>query len=220
MNQQYKQTRRTEARATKRQRSAAMRVAAKRQHEKMQEERDEKISPAAQRNAVVDATGAVLRGPRVVPDGVTFIRSNPIRRMYEIGKGKGDAALIRKHHWETAERLQWAREHGQHVGQVPSSLGERVAGAITTGWISDTKLKALGYQTRMGWEFAGASVFLGALWPIVERIALDGADVATVAVETCRSPDVTRGYLVAALDRLVEYYRTIDAPPRLRRIVL
>ena len=197
-----------------------MRRAAEQERARKEEDRQEAISPAAQRNAVVDATGAILRGPRVVPDGVTFIRSNPIRRMYEIGKVKGDAALIRKPHWEAAERLQWAREHGQHVGQVPSSLGERVAGAIVTGWISDTKLKALGYQTRMGWEFAGASVFLGALWPIVERIALDGADVATVAVETCRSSDVTRGYLVAALDRLVEYYRTIDAPPHVRKVVL
>lgn len=220
MNQPDKTTRRTEARTSKRQKSAAMRRAAEQERARKEEDRQEAISPAAQRNAVVDASGSVLRGSRVVPDGITFIRSNPIKRMYEIGKGKGDAALIRKPHWEAAERLQWAREHGQHVGQVPSSLGERVAGDVTTGYISDTKLKALGYQTRMQREFAGALIFLGALWPIVARIALDGADVVTVSVETRRSPDVTRGYLVAALDRLVEYYRTIDAPPHVRRVVL
>lgn len=185
-----------------------------------QEQQDEAIAPAAQREDVV-AGGAVVRGARLQRDGVTFIRSNPVRRMYERGRGKGETATVRKAHLDACERLVRAWEDGAAgIGSVPSLLGERTAAMPQTGYISDQRIASIAYQTNARDEFVAAIEFLGALWPVVKRVVLDAADLAVWAQETRQPPDRAAGYLQAALDRLVEFYQRRDMNRRGRmRIV-
>lgn len=93
-----------DTRATKRVRSAELRRAAKAEAARRQEERDEAISPAIQRTAVLDASGAVLRNPvgavvAVLPDGTVLreaLRGPDGAVMREAGAGVLRAARVQR----------------------------------------------------------------------------------------------------------------------------
>lgn len=179
-----------------------------------QEQQDETIAPAAQREDVV-AAGGVVRAARVERDGVTFVRSSPIARMFRRGQAKGEAATVRQAHLEACERLQRAWEDGaQGIGSVPSLMGERTAQMPQTGYLSDQRIASITFQTNARDECIAAIEFLGALWPVVRRVVLDGADLAIWAHEMKQTPDRAAGYLQAALDRLVEFYQRRDRDRR------
>src|SRR3954463_3321680 len=46
-----------------------------------EEARAEQLAPQVQRNDVLDAAGRMVRGARLVKDGVTFVRSNSIQHL-------------------------------------------------------------------------------------------------------------------------------------------
>jgi hypothetical protein len=75
------------------------------------EQREEDLAPSSQRHAVLNADGDILREARVRRDGITFIRSSPLRHMLARGEKRaerGEMAVIELRHVQAAERLQTA----------------------------------------------------------------------------------------------------------------
>lgn len=188
-----------------------------------EEERQEKIAPAAQRQPVLAPDGTVLRAARVEPDGKAFRVSNPIRALVRRGEtrsasGGGQHPMIHAGHATAAERLSLAwEEGGRGVGKGASNYGERSSGTLTSGSISDATLAALAYQNRKRSEFLLAKRWLGSLWGIIEAVALAGMDVTAWAKRERKDARAAVGFLAAALDRLVEFYERMDAPPPKRQ---
>lgn len=186
---------------------------------------DEEIAPAAQRHAVITADGEIYRVPRVERSGLTFKRSNPVHHL----RARGTCT---KAHERAADRLaQVWEDGGRGVGRGAALYGERTSGTPQSGWISDHVLAQIGYQNRCRAEFAGAHTWLGALFGVLQAVVLDGIDVTAWAqIETERRQreaillghdvplpmDRNRGvgYLLAALDRLVEFYAALDRAKR------
>ena len=170
---------------------------------------DEEIAPAVQRHGVVTEDGEVYRVPRVERLGLTFKRSNPVHHL--VARGTCTRA-----HERAADRLARAWEDGgRGVGRGAAPYGERTSGTPQSGWISDQVLAQLGYQNRCRAEFAGAQTWLGALFPAVQAVVLDGIDLtAWTTLAGHPNAQVARGYLVAALDRLVEFYEAVEAARR------
>jgi hypothetical protein len=176
-----------------------------------EEEKAEAIAPAAQRKDITNAAGEVVYAARLQRDGVTFIRSNPIKRMYELGKNKGPKATVKEKHLAAVVWLVRIWEDGaEGIGSVPSLMGERTSRSVTTGWISPHVLEALNRQIRARDQFAAAQTWLGSHWPCIRRIALEGADVAVWADETGRNRDKALGFLEGALERLHEVYTRLE----------
>lgn len=149
-----------DTRATKRARSAELRRAAKEDAARRQEDRDETISPAIQRRAVLDASGAVLRNPNgaviaTLPDG-TVLR--------EALRGP-DGALMRE---AGAGVLRAARVQRDGAGfnrtDVLSHMAAEINEAREAGTTSmfSTAHFAAAKRLRAAWDAAGDGVGLGA----------------------------------------------------------
>jgi hypothetical protein len=179
----------------------AARVAAEADRARKVEAAAEDIAPASQRHPVVSA-GLVLREARLVPDGVTFRRASPLSAM--------SRSSITPPRERAADRLLRAWEDGgQGVGVGAVQYGERTSGEVTTGWISDGVIAKLAYQTRCRDEYAAAMVSLGSSAPIVRAVVLEGVSVDMWSLRNagdCPNAQVARGYLLAGLDRLVDFY--------------
>lgn len=212
-------TKRTDTRTARRTKASELRRAAKAEAARRQEAIDEAIAPAIQRHAVLDASGAVLREARVQRDGVSFVKSNPIRHLVARWKAREDDGvrpLITAKHLEICERLCVAwQEGGEGIG-VGASDYERMGqsrGSASPDF-SPQLLARMRHQRRQKAIFDGAMTWLGALSGVVRRVVVDGADLTVWGIETDTPRNAAVGYLSAALDRLQEYFAALDAMER------
>lgn len=174
-----------------------------------EEERQEKIAPAIQRFAVT-AGGVVLRGARVEPDGLAFKRSNPVQHLVRRHSESANP-LVTDPHLIASERILISWETGaEGIGTGASNYGERSGGTPQTGYIADAVLRTLNRQIAARDEIAAAQAFLGALWPCVHAVVIRGVDITSWSTTTGLNRHAAVGYVVAALDRLVEFYRGRD----------
>ena len=165
---------------------------------------DEELAPGVQRRVITDAAGNAYRMPTVVRDGVTFKRASPISHLVNCG----GATFA---HGKAAERLARAWEDGgRGVGKASGGYGERTATTPQTGYISDVAIAAIAYQTRCRLEYAAAQTYCGGLFSALQRVALEGIDITAWGREKGWEQRVAKGYVVAALDRLVEFYAAMD----------
>jgi hypothetical protein len=72
-------------------------------------------------------------------------------------------------------------------------------------------------QVAQRMEIDVIRVWLGALWPCMEAIALRGMSMAAWADKAKMGRNAAPGYLLAAMDRLLEYYRMKDTEPERRQ---
>jgi hypothetical protein len=204
---------RQSTRTIARQRAADMRRAAKAEAAQRQEARDEAIAPAIQRNAVLDGSGAVLRAPRVERDGVAFIRVAPLAWMaanVKRAEDDGTEALFTREHVKCATRLSQAWEAvGEGVGLGASDWGS-LRGSRGTAPVTPAGHSALVAQVAQRIEIEAARTWMGSAWPCLFDIALGGMSPAAWAAKMGKNRQVGAGYLLAALDRLAEYYRARD----------
>jgi hypothetical protein len=139
------------------------RQAARRRAEQ-QEARDEAIAPRAQRLPVLGRDGEIVRGARVEPDGVVFIRRNPIKTMVARGQNK-ENPLLSKRHADAADRLLTAWETaGAGVTFGVANYGGRLSGTPQTGTISDGVLHGINRQIDARRELEAVKTVLGARW--------------------------------------------------------
>ena len=173
-----------------------------------EEARQEAAVPAAQRVPVLDVAGAVLRRPRVEaePTG-TFVRTSPLARLALV-----QPAITVRHVVVAARLLRAWEDGGGGVGIGASNYGERVGGGVAKSGVSDAILAALGRQNRADAEFRAAQRWLGSSWPVVRGVVLEGQSVTYWSGK--RVPAIDRemgmGLLVAAMDRLREFYAALD----------
>jgi hypothetical protein len=168
-----------------------------------QEARHEAIAPAAQRKPVLDTAGNVVRRAMIEPDGLAFKRSSPLCHL------AARQSAITRAHLEAAVQLMRAWEDGgRGVGMGSSNYAERTSGTPQSGYIADSVLASLGQQNRAKAEFLAAHARLGALWPVIQGIVLDGMDLTTWAAQAPQGFNRLNalGYLIAALDVLVAFY--------------
>lgn len=188
-------------------RRAAERAAALAQAAAQAEEtRAEGVAPAIQRKPVLAPSGAVLRHPRVEPDGLAFKVSNPVARLVRLG-----SSAITAEHAVAAARINRAwEEGGRGVGMGASLYGERTSGGSEAGALSDRVLAVLGRQTAARDECVAAQAWCGRLWPAIVAVVLNGTDVTAWGVAIGLDRKVALGRVGAALDRLVEFYEGRD----------
>jgi hypothetical protein len=200
-------------RTIRRTRAADLRRAARAEAARRQEERDEAVAPAAQRNAVLvasvdpdtgEAIQVTLRAARVQRDGVAFIRADPLRCLVDSAVKGG---MFTAQHVAAAKRLitSWD-EVGDGVGLGASDWGS-LRGSRGTAPTEPAGHSSLVAQVAHRMEIEAAHAFIGALWPCLEGIMLRGMSIATWSARANLNRAATSGYLMAALDRLVEFYR-------------
>ena len=192
------------------------------------EQRDERLAPAAQRRPVVavsSATGDVimLRGPRVERAGYGFVTSSPMRNLWSRGRRRDTAATVAvprvtDQHLACAERLLRSWNLTAEGVSVPGGFTfDRIGGAPSTGYISPAVLHAVNEQLQHFREWRAARAFLGPpLWDAILNVALLGRDVKSWANSKHWHEVAATGYLIAALDRLVEFYVAITPKNRPR----
>ena len=159
-------------------------------------------APAAQQNAVV-ADGQVVRLPRVRLDGVVFIRSNPIAHLYARGsanRAQRDAAARFERSWEEGGR-------GVGPGSSLADIGTRGSAAPQTGVIPEPLLARLRYQIGQQQEFEAAVRWVGAAQAkCLRAVVLEGRPINAWAAAEKRDRQEAKGYVLASLDRLAEFY--------------
>lgn len=185
-----------------------------------QERQDEKMVPAVQRKPILAADGSVLYHPRLERDGLTFIRSNPVRRLAAVGRRRtkvGMAPTIEPAHERASDRLlaTW-NIAGETVTAGTANYGERASGTPTSGYISEALLGAIATQRRAMVEIDAAKTWLGPLWPIIYDVVIRGMDVTAWAEAHRKREEAMTGYLAAALDKLVQFYTSADRPAKMR----
>lgn len=166
----------------------------------------ELLAPAAQRHAVM-ANGEVIRHARAVPDGISFKRSSPVRHMAKHGGLDSD-------HVRAADRLSTAWETGGgSIGMGASQYGERTSGTPNmSGMLAEGVLNAVRAQNLARDEVVAAARALGGGFNVVRSVVLEGLDVAAWGrLHGGKNCQVAKGYLLAALDELVSFYRRLDA---------
>ena len=182
------------------------------------EKADERLAPAAQRKPVLAPDGTVLYHPRLERDGVIFKRCSPLTNAVQRGASRTEAGLTATSRHDpprAADRLSSAgRDAGEGIHVATSSYGERAGGTPQTGFISDGVLAAVAHQRRASIEIEAAKTWLVALWPVIHDVALRGMDMAAWAEAKRFDTKAGPGYISAALDRLVEFYREKQAPNR------
>lgn len=209
-------------RSARRARAEELRRAAKAEAARLQEEADEKLAPAVQRNAVMASaidseTGqrisVVLRAARVQRDGVTFSRADPLKHIDVIAEKGG---MFTKQHVHAAKRLvtSWD-EVGDGIGLGASDWGS-LSGSRGTVPTIPTGYSSLMAQVAQRMEIDAARTWLGALWPCVEDVALRGMSLSAWGTKAGIGRNAAPGYLLAALDRLVEFYKAREAEPARR----
>ena len=167
-----------------------------------EEVRQEGIAPAAQRKAVVDASGDVIRQARVEKDGLAFKRSSPLCHLFKLH------SVSIKQLAAGARLLQAWEDGGRSVGMGASNYGERTSSNPQSGWLAESVRVALAAQNKARDEFLAAAQFCGGLFPILQGVVLDGMDVTAWCRIRGGGMDRERGVVVLreALDRLGEFY--------------
>lgn len=199
-------------RARKRAETEARRAAYEKAEAERQERLAELIAPKVQREAVVTADGAIVRAPRVERDGLTFKRSTSLHHLAKRSEGM-ESPTIRPDHIRAATRLIQAWElGGEGVGLGASNYGERLGGGA--GGTPGGRIISLQIEARQ--EIGAVQAFLGALWPAIYAVVIRGSDVTSYAAAMKKRREVALGYVEAALDRLVEFYRPKPAPESIK----
>jgi hypothetical protein len=65
-------------------------------------------------------------------------------------------------------------------------------------------------------EVNSARIYLGSAWPCIFRVALEGVAISAWADNVHVNRSVALGFLIAGLDRLVEFYTAVERPPNAR----
>lgn len=162
----------------------------------------EQLAPAAQREAVTDASGAVLRGPRVAIAGNRAFRALPT---HKLTRPQIRALLRFRQDWDEV-----GTGVGVGVANLNSSHGHRTAWSAPPG--QDALVRQLATRKRL----EGAVEALGAFTGMAHRVLLDGIPVSAWAAETDTTIADAFGQLHAALNRLVAYYDTEPDRPHPR----
>jgi len=220
-----------ELRKIARDNAAKKRKEAKDKADALREEADEMLAPAVQRNAVMTkaidpetgkSVGVVLRAARVQRDGIAFIRASPLAWMVaniERAELLGTEVSFSRDHIKAAARLATAWDAiGEGVGLGASDWGS-LRGSRGTAPMTPAGHSALVAQVAQRMEIEAARTWLGALWPCLFDIALGGMSPAAWAVKVKMDRKAGSGYLRAALDRLVEFYREREVEPKRRQKV-
>lgn len=184
---------------------------------KIQQEQRDAIVPAAQRHDVMvidPATGkptqTVLRAARVKRDGAAFVRVNPLRNMAEAinrAARDGTACAFSASHFLATRRLVAAWDLvGEGVGLGASDWGS-IKGARGTAPTTPAGHHALLAQVEKRREIDAVTVALGAaMWGAVRDMLLSGMSPTAWAAKVGLHHAAAQGYLLAALDRLVEVF--------------
>jgi hypothetical protein len=170
-----------------------------------EEARQEAIAPAAQRKAVVDASGDVIRQARVEPDGLAFKRSSPLCHLFK----RGSISIVQLA--AGARLLQTWEDGGRSVGMGASNYGERTSSSPQSGWLAESVRAALAAQNRSRDEFMAAAHYCGPAFPILEGVVLDGMDVTAWCKRRAGGMDRERGVFILrqALNKLDEFYASL-----------
>ena len=155
----------------------------------------EAVSPRQVRIAVVDGD-RWLRGPTVsVVDGIP-------RRVTGLDSEPTDALRLPRKLRDAADRLRadWVDVgSGVSAGVVdPTRVGGRGSG--------DGPHLALLRQVAARTRLDAALLYVGAFGPCVSRVVFDGIPVTRWALETGRTNEAARGWVVAALERVAAFY--------------
>lgn len=205
-------------RAAKRAASAQRRKEAQLAAARLQEQKDEDLAPAVQRQAITrrvydEETGRdveqIIQAPRLERAGVGFIRSDPIKHLAARGEARterGEVAIIDGRHVKAANRLRslWDAV-GEGIGVGASDWGRlpSMRGTVPTEQGGHTALLA---QVKMQSELEACAAFLGGAWPCVRDIALRGVTVDSWSGRMGWDRSISTGYLRAGLDRLIEHF--------------
>jgi hypothetical protein len=208
-----KPTTRTDARVHRKMLAAERRRQVARTKAAMEEAKDEAGAPAAQRKAVLDGDGNVVRGPRVMRDGIVFIRSNPVKHLLARSQNK-EFPTIRKIHSDVAEKLRTAYEEGgSSITAGTSSYQERASTTPQTGYIADAIIASVTRQRNARIEVQAVKEHMGSLWDALFEFVIVGRDIGSIAAARHWRPEMMTGFIVASLERLVSFY----SPPVERR---
>lgn len=208
--------RRANARATRKSLAAERKRLAREAKKRADEEKAERVAPKVQREPILGRNGEVIRGARLEVDGLYCRKSNPIRRMRKMNEQK-DAPLITKAHETASERLLLAWYHAETISSGTSNYGEYSPGSSDCGIIADRVLSMVNEQISARREVQMVSAHLGALWPIIHAVIIRGIGPSAWGEACGMAPNVSTGYLAAALDKLVEVYTPKrDRPQRIR----
>lgn len=197
----------------RREQAAAARAAA--------EARAEQLAPHIQRVIIYARDGVtVLRGPRVEQQGVSMVRSNPVKRLAARSRNK-EFATVTEAHVVAAGRLlvDW-EEGGGGISFGCANYTERTSNTAQPGRISDAVIASISQQTTARHEVARVQEELGALWPVIHAVVICNIDPYAWGEPQGFNAHVSIGYTVAALDMLVRCYqpREVYRPQRIRAI--
>lgn len=186
-----------------------------------QEEADEAIAPAIQRQPVLDASGDVLRAARVERDGVAFVRSSPLSQIAaRMEKGESN---FRPEHLIAARRLAMSWETvGLGISPASIDLGmpratRSKAPATPPGHL------ALVAQVDQQRELHAVCAYLKGVspsWPCLHAIIIRGLSPTAWAKEFHIEAKSASGVLWMSLSLLVRIYADIDpkVPPTRHRL--
>jgi hypothetical protein len=180
-----------------------------------EEARAEQLAPQVQRITVYARDGkTVLRGPRVEQQGVTMIRSNPVKRLAARSRSK-EFPTIGEAHVTAADRLltDWEEGHGS-IGHGCMNYAERTSTSNTPGSISDAVIAAINTQTDARDNIVRVQERLGALWPVIHAVVICNVDPSAWGEAQGMNPHISVGYVVAALDLLVRCYQPREREQR------
>jgi hypothetical protein len=196
--------RRRLARQRQRQRQREARVAAAIAAAERQEIADEKIAPAVVRHPVVDGSGRVLTGARVV-----VIDGRPQPAQFGIGVDPDPlVALARKSRQILPAHIAAAQQLRADWRLVGSGLGFGASDYLRSGGRGDGygRHRAMMAQIEARARLDGALAYIGAFAPMVSTVVLDCVPLSAWARAAGKSPADAIAWIVAALTRLSAYY--------------
>ncbi len=214
-NRQSRDSRRQIAREKAREQARIARQEAARR----QEVADEAIAPASQRLPVLGPSGDVLRAPRVVRDGVAFVRANPLTFLE--AKAERGGSMFKPEHFAAAKRLATTWEVvGTGVGPRGIDLASPKA---TRSSAPDTPAQhgALIKQVAMQKELQavyGRLQGTGIVWECLKAVVLEGLSPSAWAEQIGTHPKEVSGILLGSLAYLAGIYDDLNPPePPVRR---
>jgi len=124
------------------------------------------------------------------------------------GKRRESAGLepnIGERHLRAVQRLSRAWEVSQTITAGVSLYGQRVVGAIESGYLSDARIELVNRQIAAAREIATCRLAMGVLWPIIEAVGLKGQTLKAWSLIEGIDEEPAAGFLRAALDVLVAW---------------
>lgn len=172
-----------------------------------EEARAEKLAPQVQRVAVFARDGVtMLRGPRVEQQGVTMVRSNPVKRLAARSRNK-EFPTIGDTHVAASDRLlvSWEEAHGSPC--QCANYAERQGNRSSPGSVSQAAIVAANDFVRARDDVLRVQEYLDGLWPVVHAVVICGIDPSAWGEQQGLNAAMSVGYVVAALDMLVRCYQ-------------